>query len=676
MQQMDNSFPQIEILPTQPDFNRQGAKSKPWYQSQRLVVFTIVFLLSAVLSLGYVYSRPALYKSYATLLTVAQTAIDQQSREADIQHVAIQRQILTGQELLDETLTRLQRNQAQIGKQSLSEKLTTSEIRHLLSVQAVPETNLVEVAATGYQPEIFVPLINTWIDVYLERRAEEIRQTSGLTQETLREELTGLEDKILIKRSELEHFRKINNITSLGRENIFENQSLARFKGLNKSHSIASEEAIKAKARLDAVNKAIAEGRIVVPSEDKRGMRVLELRLQELQEQLAEFDRKYTRSYLALQPKLNVLPGQIRDIEKEIQTKRNFGQSIVLSEAEQEFEAAQQSLREINKQLEEHKQEAIEFSSRFAEQESLLSDLEGLELLQRTTQERLVQIETRQAEKFPQVKVIERAFLPQEPISPDYTRDAIIALVSSFLLGLFFVWIVEFLTHKKSHQAPLSISGINMYSDSDRSLLHDVQQRPEPISQDLSHSLQYNNSLSLRQYSIELLSVATINQLLENSDLRAKQLISLLLSGLTLEEISKLKKEHFDFPRETLKVPGTSPRSLLLNQRLKSLFEDIEPCPAWNNKQTITIETLQAILVCASADAGLKDIQKVTSEALTYTYIVYLVQQGLRLSELDQIIGYIDPTELSKYTPYSPEKRGLSVTDIDLIYPSLTTHID
>lgn len=673
---MDNSFPQIEIIPNQPDFNRVEPKPKSWYKSPRLLVFSIVFLISSLLSLGYVYSRPALYRSYATLLTVAQTAIDQQSSEADVQHVAIQKQILTGQELLDETLARLQQSQGKIDNQSISIKLTIPEVRRLLSVQAVPETNLVELAATGYQPEVFVPLINTWIDVYLERRAEEIRQTTGLTLDALREELTGLEDKILIKRSELEHFRKINNITSLGRENIFENQSLARFKGLNQSLSLVSEEAIKAKARLDAVNKAIADGRMVVPSEDKRGMRVLELRLQKLQEQLAEFDRKYTRSYLALQPKLNVLPGQIHDLEKEIQTKRQFGQSIVLSEAEQDFDAAQQSLGEIKKQLEEHKREATEFSSRFAEHESLLSDLEGLELLQRTTQERLVQIEAKQAEKFPQVKVIERAFLPRDPISPDYTRDAIIAIVGSIILGLLFVWIIEFLTRKQSHPVPLSILGINTYSDSAKGLINNVQQMHEPIAQDGSQSLQHDISNSLEHHSVEELSVKTLDQLLKDSDIKTKQLISLLLTGLTLEEISQLKSEHFDFSQETLNVPGTSPRSLFLHQALKSLFEDVEPCPAWNNKQSVSIETLKAILVYASVDAGLKDMQKITSEALTYTYIIYLVKQGLRLSELDQITGYIDPTELSKYSRYSPEKRGLSIADINLIYPSLRTDVD
>ena len=146
----------------------------------------------------------------------------------------------------------------------------------------------------------------------------------------MRDELTGLEKQILIKRDELAAFRVANGITSLGRENLYENQSLARFKALNKSYSTASDEAVKSKGRLDAINKAIARGKTVVPAEDKKGMSVLELRLQKLREQLAQFDKKYTREYLALNPGLNVLPQQIEDLEREIQSIRNFGKSIAL----------------------------------------------------------------------------------------------------------------------------------------------------------------------------------------------------------------------------------------------------------------------------------------------------------------------------------------------------------
>lgn len=673
---MDNSLPQVEILPNQEQSHYSEMQSKPWYQSQRLIIFVIVFLISAMLSLAYVYSRPALYKSYATLLTVAQTAIDQQSSEADIQHVSIQRQILTGQALLDETLNRLKVE----GSQDITEEqaffltLTASKVRHMLSVEAVPETNLVELAATGYRPAALVLFINTWIDVYLENRAEEIRQTTGVTLETLREELAGLEDKILIKRSELEHFRAINEITSLGRENIFENQSLARFKGLNKSLSDANEEAIKTRARLDAVNKAIVEGKMVVPDEDKRGMRVLELRLQELKEKLIEFDRKYTRNYLALQPNLNVLPGQIRALEMDIQQKRHYGQSIVLTEAEQNYEAARQSLIEISKQLEEHKRKATEFSSRFAEHESLLSDLEGLELLQRSTQERLVQIEAKQAEKFPQVKVIERAFLPLEPISPDYTRDAMIAIISSIFLGLIVVWVIEFLTRTEKPKASISISGISMYKDTTPGLINNIQEMNNSITQDASLSLQQESNNQLEHNALKELSIDTLNTLLDASDVNARQLISLLLSGLNLNEISQLNKECFDFSKDILNIKGINQRTIPLNPALKSLFENTDPCPVWKKSEAVSVDTLEAILVYASADAGFTHAQKISAELISNAYILYLVKEGLRLSELEQIVGYIDPTELSKFTPYSPAIKGMSVADINTIHPSLRVY--
>ncbi|MDX2504947.1 MAG: integrase [Gammaproteobacteria bacterium] len=671
---MDNFFPQIEILSNQKHVNRPESGPEPWYKSRRLLVFTVVFLLSAILSLAYLYSRPALFRSYATLLTVAQTAIDQPSSDADIQHVAIQRQILTGQALLDETLNRMYRDLEQKNtavSKPFAKELTAPELRRMLTVEAIPETNLVELAATGYQAEILFPLINNWIDVYLDRRAEGIRQTTGATIEALQEELAGLEETILIKRSDLEQFRNINDITSLGRENIFENQSLARFKGLNKSLSDASEEAIKTKARFDAVNKAIAEGKIVVPDEDKRGMRVLELRLQELREKLAEFDRKYTRSYLALQPTLNVLPKQIKDLEKEIQNKRHYGQSVVLSDAEQNFEAAQQALRETQKQLDEHKQEATEFSSRFAEHESLLSDLEGLELLQRSTKERLVQIEAKQAEKFPQVKVIERAFLPREPISPDYTRDAIIALFASIILALFCVWIVEFLTRKEQQKASVSISGVPMYQDSAPGLINNYQTVHEPLTQNPSQSLPHKHNNVLEQQFPREVSIEELDTLLENSDIKARQLISLLLSGLTVGEIARLKREHIDLNNKVISGIGESQRTISLNQFLTSLFENTEPCPAWHENQAVSEATLEAILVYAAVDAGLANANEITTACITHSYIMYLVKQGIRLAELQQIFGPMDPSILSKYSRYSPETRGLPISEINRVHPSL-----
>lgn len=671
---MDNAFPQIEVLPSQPE-----RVQKPWYKIRRLLVFTITFVLGVIFSLGYVYSRPAQFRSYATLLTVAQTAIDKLSVEADIQHVAIQRQVLIGQELLAETLVQLNQDQQQnisLDSQIFLAELSASELRHMLTVEVIPETNLVELAAIGYRAEILAPLINVWIDVYLQKRADEIRQTTGLTIEVLQEELYGLNAKIIIKRIELEDFRRKNEIISLGRENIFENQSLARYRGLNQSLSVANDEAVKAKARLDAIYRAIAQGETVVPRKDNNKMLALELRLQGLRKQLADFDQKYTREYLALRPESNILPLQIKELEQEIQIMRNEGKGIALIDAEQKYDAAQQALHDIGKQLEEHRQKATEFSSKFSEHEALLSDMEGLELLQREAQERLTQIEARQAEKFPQVKVIERAFFSGESFAPDYTRDAMMAIAGSLILGLLGVWIVEFLTRQEEVTTTITVTGSRYYQDMAPELISRYQQRNKQLNKRSSQSIQHDHNHKLGHGLLRELSVNELDTLLEAADINAKQLICLLLSGLSADEIARLTSEDFDFNNNRINITGDRQHRVSLNGAIKTLFEHIEPCPVWNKGQAVSVETLEAILVYAIVDAGLTEADLISVDSIAYSYIIYLIKQGLRLSELEQVTGHIEPTVLSQYSQYSPEKKGLPVTEINLLYPSLEKYID
>ncbi|HEY5140469.1 MAG TPA: integrase, partial [Methylococcales bacterium] len=243
---MKNYSPQIDIYPNN-SFNLQPELIKrPWFRSHRLIIFVIVFLVSVVISLTYNYSRPAIFRSSATLLTSAMTAIDRESTAADIQHVAIQKQILLGHELVAETLSRLK---ASTTSDALL-KLTPADIQNFLKVEPVAETNLVEIRAEGTDPEFLPMLINTWIDVYLDARAEEVRKLTTNTTSIIEGEMQGLTEKINSARTELEAFRRTNDITSTGRD---ENEPLARLNGLNESLNKASEEEVKAKANLDTI---------------------------------------------------------------------------------------------------------------------------------------------------------------------------------------------------------------------------------------------------------------------------------------------------------------------------------------------------------------------------------------------------------------------------------------
>ncbi|SMG64330.1 [weak similarity to] protein involved in exopolysaccharide biosynthesis, partial [methanotrophic bacterial endosymbiont of Bathymodiolus sp.] len=129
--------------------------------------------------------------------------------------------------------------------------------------------------------------------------------------------------------------------------------------------------------------------------------------------------------------------------------------------------------------------------------------------------------------------------------------------------------------------------------------------------------------------------------------------------------------EHIDFDIDTISVPGEEPRTIPLNSALKDIFKLAEPCPAWNKNQDASAEMLAAILVYASVDARFPEAQEITADTISHTYIVDLVKQGLRISELEQLIGYTNPATLAKYSLYSPEKRGLPITEINLLHPAL-----
>ncbi|SFP59328.1 Uncharacterized protein involved in exopolysaccharide biosynthesis [Nitrosomonas cryotolerans] len=654
---MQNHISQIDLTPIKEYYSSSSLNRNPWFKSRRFIIFIIILFLSATLALSYVYSRPEIYQSTATLLTVAKTSVDQQSREADIQHVAIQKQILMGSALLAEISKRLRLNAA------LEEDvdLTVADIRQMLNVQPVMDTNLVELMATGSDPAILPVLINTWIEVYLAARAAEVSQSTGETTRIIQGELTNLKDEISSKRTELNHFRQNNEIISTGRE---ENEALARLKGLHESLNQANEEAVKAKAKLDAIHKAIGRGQTVIPQDEGRTLSILEKRAQELREELEELDGRYTREYMALSPTLKVIPEKLAALTEEIKYLRQNGQGIVVSEAQQEYDAATQTIKAIRRQLDDHKRKAAEFTARFAEHEALKTDLEGLELLFRETQARLIQIESRYTEKYPQVEVIDRAYRPYNAIGPDYQRDALLAVIGSVLLSLLCIWIIEFLTRKVQPELTMNRSDIHLHhGNTTREVLNNPQQQQTALTQQQNAALQ--NPLA-RELSLQEVAV-----LLRVAREKEKLLITLLLSGMTLDEISALSAEQIDFEQEKLTIAGVSPRVIPLNHVLKLLLSMPACRLIGPSDQPLSYDDLAALLSCVVADAGLSAPEEIKAAAFRHTYIIYLVRQGVRLSDLASVIGYITPIELAGYRIYSPAGPRRTLKEIDLLYPGL-----
>lgn len=624
----------------------------------RLKVFVTTFLVSLVVGLVINYSRPAVYSSSATLLTSAATAVDESSQDVDFQHVTIQKQKLLAADLLAETIARVKASKD--SEQIVT--LTISDIRHMLKVEPIEETNLLTMAAYGSTPEILPVIINTWIDVYLEARALSVKNAADDTVERIKNKLTELDIKINQTRNEIDLFRKKHDISSVARE---ENELPARLVGLTTALNDANEELLKSKAKLDAVNQAIASGQAVVPSQDQTSLTELEKEYRKLTATMAEFDKHFTRDYLQYKGSMKYIPEQIKVLEKKIRLKKKQGRGIVQTEARQAYYAARQVVENVRRQLDEHKIKAANFTTLFSKHQKLLDDLESMELMARETQDRLVKIESTQFEKYPQVDVVTRASVNLQAISPDYKMGLYIVFITSLCLAFFAVWLRQFLMQDSTpddYRAP-EVPVATWLDTLQRSQQIDPLQESSFIEQE-----QANGLPQLPTY--KKISEANVKLLLDHGDNNTQQLILLLLSGLSLEEIESLGIEQVNLELSTIHLYGQNSRVIPVGGRLhKKLNDALQSGQLWQAKEQLSVEDMNAMLYCSAVDIGFDNLEQPLSEILRKSYIIYLVEQGLRLTELVKIIGQTTPVELAGYAAFSPIGGGCDIEQVNVIYP-------
>jgi succinoglycan biosynthesis transport protein ExoP len=649
--------PTVEVLPSPPDAREAAPPAEAVLQAgalRRVLLFTGVFVPCLMLSLAYVWLRQPVFQSAASVLTVAPAAVDQPAAEASVQHVAVQRQTLLGVPLLEDILDRLR--SADDGPETGA--LTVDTLQTMLSVQPIPETNLVELRARGPESAVLAPLVNAWVDAYQALRERVIREAKDSTFHALQDEFERLGQKIETGRQTLDEFRRAHDILS---KRDADNQAMARLNGLNNALNKAEEAEVQAKARLDAVRDALARGQPVVAAGDERVLADLEKRAQQLREQVKDLRRRFTPQYISLQPQIKLVPEQLRQVEDEIRKKRDYGIRNALGEAERDYAAARQSVRGIRWQLEGHKREAAEFTARFAEYEAMQTDLSRLEEVYRETGTRLARVEATPREKYPQLQVVDRAYPPVRPIWPNYWRDSGYALAGSLGMALLAALLYDYLTRREPSAAAPALPDIHVYSVAE-SLLDRRRDAAPPLPEQAPPALESPFPRELTESEIRIL--------LEAADLRTRQVIGLLLSGLGVEELAALRTDDFDLSGSLILISGEHPRVIPLAQRLKAWLSQAPRKPAWDGTK-VEPHDLAALVALAAVDSGLPEPDAIDAAALGHTYVMYLVKQGIRLSDLDRVVGSLPPRILAAYGRFSPPGPGLRVEAVSLVYPAL-----
>ena len=646
-------MPSIELIqgahPQQPPVPRPGRRWK---------IFLAVLLTALAIGLAFVYGRTPVYRVTASVLTVKPKAVDTRSAEADAEHVAIQGRLLLGEELLG----RLSQRLFDVGE----EPLAVERLRDKLSVVAIPETNLLELRAEGNDPQRLQRIVNQWAEAYEELRAEEIEAATGRTTLELEERQGQLQARIDEAREDLLAYREANDIVSLERE---ENRSLASLKGLNASLSKARERLVEAQARQIAVDEAIARGETVIPSEQKSEIALLQRELQKAKAYLSDLEGRYTQTYIERDPVLKALPGQIRNMERELDHALGLAGVTVQDEAVQAVEAAQVSVEALERQLGEQQRKVQLFTDRFKEFQALEEDLARLEALQADSKERLATIQVGNLKRFPPIQIVERARIPTRPIHPDYQRDLMIALASALALAVFVTWLVDYLSERPHPgHAPPYLGVRIVQGEQPRAL--DAAQPDKRLALDPRQAAPPGQAPPSLPILPRELSSGDLRALLSTTDPVTAGYLALLLSGVSPYELPLMHSACFDHATGRIDVPGAGHRELTLSTNawrwLEPILSELD-----RTRMALPVAELDTRLRSAARDGQLVDPGSVNALAVWHSYVVYLVRQGIEVSALIERVGDLPSSALGALLHYAPPGGKRPSAAIDFTYPAL-----
>jgi polysaccharide biosynthesis transport protein len=657
--------PHVEIL------SRPGASAtvrEPLRQARRLRLFAAIFVLVLAGASIWNFSRPALYRAEAMMLIEVPQGIGYSAGKegSDAQNQAVQARLLLTDEVLGDTLTRIE------SQESGGLDLTLDGLRGMLNVIPTPGTNLVELSAVGSDPARLPVIVNAWADAYLARRQTQTASDVDTTLERIQQEYDRLDAEKRAKAKALDRYRMENGIDTMEEEG---NQAPARLAAVTRELNVARTDQVKAEAKLRAFDEALTRGEQVVPLGDQASLQQLQTQATALRNELAVAKQRYTKMYLESEPVYKEMPKQLAELEAQIKDQVSKGQSYMRSTLIQDIERARRQTQDMERQIEGLRAEGSRFTTVFSRYQTLKKDLEEVDIQHRDITKRLMEIKAKAPQRYAQVKVVEPAVLPTTPFEPAYWRDFVYSIATAGLAALLAVLLYEFLTRRERHEdEQLPVTGVRVYAPAPAGgpgLTAAASAAALPGREAAPEALPAGEVLSLPGSNRRELLPAEVRALSELADPATRQLIGLLLSGLTVRECVDLEPADILLNSAQIRVPPDR-RTIPLSPALKALLAAHLPVPIWiGDPAAGGVEGLLSRIGLLAHDAGLAHPDEVNAAALRHTYICYLVRQGARLTEIERIVGRLPAAELARYGVYSPAGAAKPLAQVELAYPAL-----
>lgn len=653
--------------PHYPDQDRP-ARRRSAVMRRRIIVFCAVFLLSAIASLSYTFMRPAIYMASARLQVTPAAKLPRVEAPAadNTPAVLVELQILNSRPLLEKVVGRL----AEQGDLRSIQSDPVLAVQDMLKVTRVEGTNVIQIEAKGSDKVLLPHLVNGLIEAYREQQAA-AGKSSTLTELTeAREEARVIDGRVAEKKQAMEAFRLQSNIVSAERG---ENRTLSRLTGLSNALNAAEEREALAQGKVQALEQAIREGKRGPLAKDNPTVATLENRLSQLREEWRSLERQFTPQYLDMDPNARSLRTRIANLEQQLEAERGKSRQDALAAAKEDLASAQATTQRLQQQMANDKQAVQNFSRRMTEFQGMQEELKGLEQMRLAARQRLLGLEASELARKPRIQVLETAVLPETAWRPLYWRDAGFSLLGSLALGFLAVWFVEFFDRAEPvTPGPSTVIIPQPWVSVAHPDTAQLGAEPEPASLTANAQAPLLAAPQFRELSDD-----ELRKLLANAAPDNLPLLVCLLSGLTSTSLTELRVAHVDVAGHLLTVPDEPDYVLPLEGPLRELTARCAGLPG----DTVlfpgvagrpqTEADVRAVVAFSAHDANLANAQDVTPESLRYTYIAFLVRQGLRFSDLNKAVGRVAPDSLTTLAAIAPAAPRVGLDAVDRLLPAV-----
>jgi succinoglycan biosynthesis transport protein ExoP len=322
--------------------------------------------------------------------------------------------------------------------------LTPDEERHRqviaqfyqsLKVEPQEDTKLVDIRISGLGPQLVAQQANTLAEIYIRKNLDKKLEVNRKAQVWLIDQTEALQKQMHDAELKLQKLREEKKFVSLDTE---EKRGfiLTALNELNSEYSKVYKDRINIESRLKHIASLNKDDVGIVQSLDNNAIVNLKQKLLSLKDEYASLLNKYEKNHPVIIQKKLQMNEIMSNIEEELikmvrSTKIEYN---VLRTKELALE------KEINKK----KEEAIRFDEDMITYNTLKHDVESYRNFYSEASQRLREIKLTQAQTTSNIKIVEKASVPIQPLSSKNTLKMALSVIIGCSIGIGFAFIRDY----------------------------------------------------------------------------------------------------------------------------------------------------------------------------------------------------------------------------------------